>query len=242
MFERLQQKLEKRFAEAFAPVHSKELITHVLRFQSEDESSEIIEDLLVLLQIYEDSDSLEKFVILWFVNHKKHNEEVMDYVSCSKYQVDCACKVQVENSGLSIPQKVSPEKVKHFREFSFSSGLLQDVAYDVNKIKFDSRTEQIIAIKYKYTTSYFKQVCHEILYSPVLLIIIENTAWDKTITVLSQHGIKLSLLLMESVLNVLNFCHSWFKYKYLQSKKVMRICCMMLIQPMGTLEPVCNIK
>ena len=40
-----------------------------------DESSEIIEDLLVLLQIYEDSDSLEKPVILWLFNHKKHNKE-----------------------------------------------------------------------------------------------------------------------------------------------------------------------
>ena len=42
---------------------------------------------------------------------------------------------------------------------------MQDVAYSVNKIKFGSREKQKVAIKYCYTTSYYKQVCHEIWYS-----------------------------------------------------------------------------
>ena len=47
-------KLEQRFAEAIATGQSEELTTHALHFQNEDE------DLLVLLQMYKDSDSLGK--------------------------------------------------------------------------------------------------------------------------------------------------------------------------------------
>ena len=92
----------------------------------------------------------------------------MDYFSCSRYQVDRVRKLQTENSGLSVPQKqkqkrccVSQEKVEHFLEFLFSRGLLQDVAYGVNKIKFDCGEKQIVAnviltMKYSHTISYYK--------------------------------------------------------------------------------------
>ena len=54
--------------------------------------------------MYKDSDSLGKLVILLLVNHKKYSkEEIMDYFSCSKCQVDRACKLQAENSDLSFP-------------------------------------------------------------------------------------------------------------------------------------------
>ena len=91
-FERLQQKLEQWFAEAIAPGQSEELITSVLHFQNEDKNSEIPEDLLVLLQMYKDSDSLGKLVILLLVNHKRYNKE----------EIDHACKLEAENSGFSF--------------------------------------------------------------------------------------------------------------------------------------------
>ena len=87
--------------------------------------------------------------------------------------------MQAENSSLSIPQKqkqkrccVSQEKVERFLEFLFSSGLLQDAAYGANKIKFDSGEKQkvanaILTMKYSQTISYYKQMCHETLYSPL---------------------------------------------------------------------------
>ena len=173
--ERLQQKLEQRFAEVIAPGQS--------------------EDLLVLLQMYEDSDSLGKLVILSLVNHKKYiKEEIMDYFSCSKYQVDRARKRQAENSGLSFPQEqkqkrycVSQEKVEHFLEFLISSALLQDVAYGVNKIKFHSGENQkvanaILTMKYSHIISYYMQLCQESLYSPLS----DPSLWR------ILHGIKLS--------------------------------------------------
>ena len=77
--------------------------------------------------MYKDSDSLAELVILLLVNHKRYNkEEIMNYFSCSKYQVDHACKLEAKNSGFSFPQKQkqkthcdSQEKVEHFLEVLF---------------------------------------------------------------------------------------------------------------------------
>ena len=68
----------------------------------------------------------------------------MEIFDCTKHQIDQARKMERENSGLSIPKKekiirnrLPQEKIEHFLEFLFSCGLLQDVAFGVNKIKFD---------------------------------------------------------------------------------------------------------
>ena len=90
--------------------------------------------------MYKDSDSLGKLVILLLVNHKRYNKE----------EIDHACKLEAENSGFSFrkskKQKThcdSQEKIEHFLEFLFSSGLLEDVA--LCKIKFGSGEKQNIA-------------------------------------------------------------------------------------------------
>ena len=72
----------------------------------------------------------------------------MEIFDCTKHQIDQACKMQRENSGLSILKKekiirdrMPQEKIEHFLEFLFSHGLLQGVAFGVNKIKFDNGEE-----------------------------------------------------------------------------------------------------
>ena len=64
------------------------------------------------------------------------------------------------------------EKIEHFLEFLFSRGLLQDVAYGVNKIKFDSGEQQkvanaILTMKYCQLIAFYKEICQEINYSPM---------------------------------------------------------------------------
>ena len=64
------------------------------------------------------------------------------------------------------------DKIEHFLEFLFSGGLLQDVAYGVNKIKFDSGEQQkvtnaILTMKYSYTITFYREICQEINYSPM---------------------------------------------------------------------------
>ena len=64
------------------------------------------------------------------------------------------------------------EKIKHFLEFLLSRGLLQDVAYGINKIKFDSGKQQkvanaILTMKYSHNIAFYKDICQEINYSPM---------------------------------------------------------------------------
>ena len=52
------------------------------------------------------------------------------------------------------------EKIEHFLEFLFSRSLLQDVAYGVNKIKFDLGEQQkvpnaILTMKYCHTIAFY---------------------------------------------------------------------------------------
>ena len=54
------------------------------------------------------------------------------------------------------------EKIEHFLEFLFSRSLLQDVAYGVNKIKFDLGEQQkvpnaILTMKYCHTLHFTKK-------------------------------------------------------------------------------------
>ena len=64
------------------------------------------------------------------------------------------------------------EKIEHFLDFLFTRGLLQDVAYGVNKIKFDNGDEQkvansILTMKYSHTTEFYKEICRETDYVPM---------------------------------------------------------------------------
>ena len=64
------------------------------------------------------------------------------------------------------------EKIGHFLEFFFSRGLLQNVAYGVNKLKFDSGEQlkvanAILTMKQSYY-AFYKEICQKINYSPML--------------------------------------------------------------------------
>ena len=65
-----------------------------------------------------------------------------------------------------IRDRMPQEQIEHFLEFLFSLGLLQDVAFGVNKIKCDDGEEQkvanaILMMKYSHTTSFYKEICQE---------------------------------------------------------------------------------
>ena len=74
--------------------------------------------------------------MLAVINHGKCTKEfLMEISDCTKHQIDQARKMQIENSGLSIPKeekiirdRMSEEKTELFLEFLFSRSLLQDVA------------------------------------------------------------------------------------------------------------------
>ena len=110
----------------------------------------------------------------------------MEAFGCSRYKVDQARKLSSNNSGLVIPSvtktvvrsRLNQDKVEHFLEFIFTSGLLRDVAYGVTKIKFDSGDEQKVAhavliAKRSHTIAFYNQICKNDNYTPLS----ESSLW-----------------------------------------------------------------
>ena len=91
-------------------------------------------------------------IILSLVNHDIHSKtELMNIFGCSKRKIDQARSMTSNNKGVVRTEKVpfkrnrlNTEKCEHFLDFLFSSGLMQDVAYGVTNLKYDSGDTQSI--------------------------------------------------------------------------------------------------
>ena len=84
-----------------------------------------------------------------------------------------------KSKGLTLPRKgsfmnnkLNTTKVEHFLDFFFDSGLLQDVAYVINKLKYDSGNIQILpkailTCKYSQLIDFYQHFCKESDYQPL---------------------------------------------------------------------------
>ena len=153
-----------------------EEIQKALNIQPENVS----DDLYPLVQSYSESDSFGKMTILSLINHEKYSKtELMEIFGCSRWKIDQARAMKMQNKGVTAKEKVpfkrnrlNTEKSEHFLDFLFSSGLLQDVAYGVSKLRFDNGETQVLpnAIlqnKYSHTIQFYNDVCKEIGYTPL---------------------------------------------------------------------------
>ena len=90
-----------------------------------------------------------QLVILSLIDSRKYlKQKIMETFNCTKYKIEQARKWNAINSGLVLPIKVqfkrnklNVSKYEHFLNFVFMSGLLQNVAHGVTKIKYDSGEE-----------------------------------------------------------------------------------------------------
>ena len=111
-------------------------------------------------------------VILSIIDHHIFSKEtIINAFGCLRYKVDQARKWKTSSDGLVLPEKVkfkrsklNIQKCEHFLDFVFMSGLLQDVAYGVTKVKFDSGDEQkvshVVLTQYLFTSiSFYLQSC-----------------------------------------------------------------------------------
>ena len=74
--------------------------------------------------------------------------------------------------------RMDMRKVEHFIDFIFSNGLLQDVAYNVTKLKYDSGDKEtiphmILKSKYSHIIAFYQQCCFESSHTPLS----ESTLW-----------------------------------------------------------------
>ena len=146
-FERAQEQLKRKFAEAIAPGQSEEFINDIVNDKMEQSSTEkeAPKELIRMSKIYQQSDAITfLIIILSLVDHDKYSKQLlMKTFGCSKYKIDQARKFRSLNTGIKLPQ-TGPKtnvcmdigKVEHFFDFLFSSGILQDVAYGTTKVKW----------------------------------------------------------------------------------------------------------
>ena len=90
------------------------------------------------------------------------------------------------------------QKVERFIDFIFSNGLLQDIAYHVTKLKYNSGDEQtiphmILKSKYSHTIAFYQQSCFELSYPPLS----ESTLWRILHAI--KHSIRTSLAGLDDI-------------------------------------------
>ena len=75
--------------------------------KSSDETvPEVPDDLLKLVTLYENSDSMAKLIILSLIDPSKYTKEVlMDIFQCTCYRIDQARKWRASSEGSVIPKK-----------------------------------------------------------------------------------------------------------------------------------------
>ena len=118
---------------------------------SEDET-EIPENLRKSWGKYQHSDREAQVVIFSLIDFSKYSHKVlMEVFCCSKYKIDKAKMLANKCKGLTLPRKgsfkrnkLNTTKIEQFLDFIFDSGLLQDVAYGINKLKYDSGNIQVL--------------------------------------------------------------------------------------------------
>ena len=141
------------------------------------------QDLKVLTSIYAKNDSLGKSIITsWPSQHQLTIRSTPKMISWKLSIAPDTLLIKPENCNQSRINRLPITKVEHFLDFLFSSNLMQDVAYGVNKINFDSGDEQkvansILTMKYSSTTAYYRQFFSDTSFEPIS----ESTLWKKTV-------------------------------------------------------------
>ena len=176
-YKRFELQMRKKYAECVAPGQSDSFISDVLDSSDSDENVQTIVpvELENYVEMYKESDSMAQLVILSLQDHSNYSiNQLKGAFGCSSYRVKQARKLCTK--GLVIPKKtkftrnkLDLNKAEHFLDFVFTSGLLQDVAYGITRIKYDSGEEQKIAhavltTKFSHTISMYRESCIELNY------------------------------------------------------------------------------
>ena len=171
-FRHITETLKLKFAVSVAPGQAEKII-EMLNDSSDEENEDLPGSIIVkAIKMYNKSDEMAKLVILSLLDHSKYSKQfIMKAFNCTRYLVDIARKWHHTNKGLLLPKKQSfvrsrldLNKSEHFLDFIFTSGLLQDVAYGVTRIKYDSGEEQkvahaILTTKYSHAIMFYRQSC-----------------------------------------------------------------------------------
>ena len=103
----------------------------------------------------------------------------MEKFGCNLYQVKKARQARSASEGLLLPTKekhtrlrLDMAKAEHFLDYMFNSGLLQDVAYGVNRLRFDNGTNlkvanAVLTTKFSHAIMLYENTCEAANYQPL---------------------------------------------------------------------------
>ena len=112
----------------------------------------------------------EKCAILSLIPHSYSKSEIMKMFNCSRYLVDKAKKTCFEQLNDSVTKsRFDTEKARHFIDFLFSSGAIQEVAYGTTVLKFDEIEAQripktVLTVMKSHAICLYRQYCESLNY------------------------------------------------------------------------------
>ena len=113
----------------------------------------------------------EKCAILSLIPHSYSKSEVMKMFNCSRCLADKAKKASCfEQLDYSVTKsRFDTEKARHFIDFLFSSGAIQEVAYGTTVLKFDEIEAQripktVLTVMKSHAICLYRQYCESLNY------------------------------------------------------------------------------
>ena len=189
-FKRAKQQLKEKFAEAAASGQEKDFLLHILGSSSESEEvEEVGDDVLEMVSVHQNSDSISQILILSLINHEKYcKQKIMSLFGCSKYKVDLARKWKQQNADLLKVQKetftrnrLDFNKCELFLDFIFQVGSCKTQHMVHKNLKFASGEKEmvqkdILIIQYSLVIGLYKEACKNVNYDALS----DSSLWNIT--------------------------------------------------------------
>lgn len=169
------KEFKRTFCESLAPLQGEELARLLSSDNSEDEH--VHSELMSLHKVYQScQNEKSRMLVLSAIPKDYTKQEIMKVFQCTKYKIDRARKWQASYGACGQPKhcknikfKMNMKKAEHFLDFLFVSGAIQDVAYGVTNLKFDSGERQVVprvvltALR-SHTIASYLEFCKDVQY------------------------------------------------------------------------------
>lgn len=170
------ESFQKTYVKHIAPLQEEDFlnsITTLIKPTNNEDSSKVNTELNLLIDAYKYADTnCKKILILSSIPPESYSKsKIMKEFSCSRYIVDESRKLRAK-SGALIPieikkfqrKRLNINSARHFLDFLFSSGLIQDIAYGTNTLIFSSGQKQllpksILTLSRNHTIQEYKHYC-----------------------------------------------------------------------------------
>ena len=157
--------------QSIAPGQSEELYDILFRNPDDD----VPADLVTLYKQFKEATRYnEKMALLSLISFQNHSKaEIMEIFRCSRHLVDKAEHAStLANKTENKRSRLDVDKAKHFIDFLFSSGAIQEMAHGTSLMRFDEVDNQrvpkaILTVMKSHVICLYKQLCDNTSFNPL---------------------------------------------------------------------------